>query len=75
MCAGKEDGIIDSREDLLSAGRQPRIARGRALYCCLRKAAGGVNGAVLMKELGISSGAASCLARKGWEIARAARIM
>ena len=59
-----------TEEDLLSSGRQPRIARGRALYCYLRKAAGGVNGAVLMKELKISSGAASYLAHKGREIAK-----
>ena len=59
-----------TKEDLLSAGRQPRIARGRALYCYLRKTAGGVNGAVLMKELKISSGAASYLAHKGRAIAK-----
>ena len=59
-----------TKEDLLSDGRQPRIARGRALYCYLRKTAGGVNGAVLMKELKISSGAASYLAHKGRAIAK-----
>jgi len=58
------------KEDLLSSGRQPRIARGRALYCYLRKAAGGVNGAILMKELKISSGAASYLAHKDREIVK-----
>ncbi|HAH32463.1 MAG TPA: hypothetical protein DCL44_09155 [Elusimicrobia bacterium] len=56
-----------SKEDLLSSGRQPRIARGRAVYCYLRKAAGGVSGAVLMKELRISSGAVSCLSHIGAE--------
>ncbi|MCX5785429.1 MAG: transposase [Elusimicrobia bacterium] len=59
-----------TKKDLLSESRQPRIARGRALYCYLRKTAGGVNGAVLMKELNISSGAASYLAHKGEEIAK-----
>ncbi|MBI4350581.1 MAG: transposase [Elusimicrobia bacterium] len=59
-----------TKEELLSSGRQPRIARARALYCFLRKTAGGVNGAVLVKELHISSGAASYLAHKGKEIVK-----
>ncbi|MEI7481089.1 MAG: hypothetical protein WCK75_01935 [Elusimicrobiota bacterium] len=59
-----------TKADLLSTGRQPRIARGRALYCYLRKTAGGVSGAALMRELKISSGAASYLAHKGREIAK-----
>ncbi|MCX5657427.1 MAG: hypothetical protein NTZ48_04285 [Candidatus Omnitrophica bacterium] len=59
-----------TKEDLLSDSRQSRIARGRALYCYLRKTAGGVNGAALMKELKISSGAASYLAHKGRELAK-----
>lgn len=59
-----------TKEDLLSSGRQARIARGRALYCYLRKTAGGVNGAELMKELKISSGAASYLTHKGRELAK-----
>lgn len=63
-----------SKEDLLSSGRQPRIARGRAVYCYLRKAAGGVSGTVLMKELRISSGAASYLAHKGREIVKEAHL-
>jgi hypothetical protein len=59
-----------TKEDLVSDGRQPRIARGRALYCYLRKMNGGANGAVLMKELKISSGAASYLVHKGREIVK-----
>ena len=65
-------GVI--KEELLSSRKQPLIARGRALYCYLRKAAGGVNGAVLMRELGISSGAASYLSHKGLEIAKAEHL-
>lgn len=59
-----------SKEDLLSAGKRSRIARARALYCYLRKTAGGVNGVALVKELKISSGAASYMAYKGKEIAK-----
>ena len=73
----KEDALREvervtgvTKEELLSDSRQPRVARGRALYCYLRKRAGKVNGAALMKELGISSGAASYLAHKGREIVK-----
>jgi REP element-mobilizing transposase RayT len=59
-----------TEEELLSTSRQPRIARGRALYCYLRKTAGMVNGTALMKELKISSGAASYLAHKDGKIAK-----
>ena len=40
------------------------------VYSELRKTAGMVNGTALMKELKISSGAASYLAHKGGEIAK-----
>jgi len=63
-----------TKEELLSSSRQSRIGRGRALYCYLRKTSARVNGAVLMKELRISSGAVSYLAYKGREIAKAEHL-
>ncbi len=52
-----------------SLSRKTSIARARALYCYLRKIKGGVSGAHVMRELGISSGAASYLVYRGREVA------
>jgi len=54
-----------SYKELTSKSRERGIVKGRAVYCYLCKGRGGVNGAELMKELGLSSGTVSYLTHMG----------
>ncbi|MFH1618304.1 MAG: transposase [bacterium] len=52
-------------EEILSRSQRRKITAARAVYCYLAKERGGINGAILMKQLGMSSGGITRLVYKG----------
>jgi putative transposase len=57
-----------SREEIRSRSQNRQVVKARALYCYLAKERCGLSGAMLMQQLGMTSGAISHLVSKGREL-------